>query len=262
MSTEMKWIDAIAQVLRDEIGPDKEALPYDEIAQLVAERGYRTALGATPANTVNAYINNDIRANQDKSIFARVDRGIYTLREKQKNKMVAGGTEAEKPRLIHSFGIYWSREAVDWRHQPDLYGIQQIGATPVNFRNQVGIYLLHDSRETIYVGQAVQQTLAQRLFQHTKDRVGGRWDRFSWFGFYGVDADTAQLNTTTDLATPLTQASLADTLEAILIESVEPRQNRKRGNTFDGIEFLQGTDPELERKKKQQILAELIEQKF
>lgn len=245
-------------------GRKKHSLPYDEIAKLVAERGYRISLGATPANTVNAYINNDLRANKGKSIFAKVDRGEYTLREllKEENGMRAADVEAEKPRLIHSFGIYWSREAVDWRHQPDLYGIQQIGATPVNFRNQVGIYLLHDSRETIYVGQAVQQTLAQRLFQHTKDRVGGRWDRFSWFGFYGVDADTAQLNTTTDLATPLTQASLADTLEAILIESVEPRQNRKRGNTFDGIEFLQGTDPELERKKKQQILAELIEQKL
>lgn len=258
MSTEMKWIDAIAQVLREE----SEPLPYDEIAKRIAERGYRINLGATPANTVNANINNDLRANGEKSVFQKTDRGIYTLRGKQANKVEVGEPEVEKPRLIHSFGIYWSREAVIWKHQPDLYGIQQLGATPVNFRDQVGIYLLHDSRETIYIGQAVKQTLAERLFQHTKDRVGGRWDRFSWFGFYGVDADSAKLNPITDLAVPLTQASLADTLEAILIESVEPRQNRKRGNTFDGIEFLQGTDPEIERKKKQQLLAELIEQKL
>ena len=32
---------------------------------------------------------------------------------------------------------------------------------------------------------------------------------------------------------------LGDIMEAILIETIEPRQNRKQGNSFSGLEYLQ-----------------------
>ena len=35
-------------------------------------------------------------------------------------------------------------------------------------------------------------------------------------------------------------------MEAVLIEGLEPRQNRKRGDDFQAIEFLQVEDPKLE----------------
>jgi hypothetical protein len=34
------------------------------------------------------------------------------------------------------------------------------------------------------------------------------------------------------------------TMEAVLIEGLEPRQNRKRGDDFQAVEFLQFEDPE------------------
>ncbi|MCX6234616.1 MAG: HTH domain-containing protein [Bacteroidetes bacterium] len=257
---ELKWLDAIAKVLEDE----KKSLNYTEIAELISEREYRISVGATPANTVNAYINGDIKDNKDKSIFAKVDKGEYILRKflDIESELITDIETTEiiigKQLIIEALGIYWNRTQVLWKPNPDLFGVQQIGATPVNFSEQVGIYLLHDSRETIYVGQAIDQTIGKRLYQHTMDRFSGRWDRFSWFGFYCV-SEKGGLTTNKKTYNELTIQQIADALEAILIESIEPRQNRKKGNTFSGIEYLQQEDPEIKKKRTQQILQELTE---
>ena len=163
----------------------------------------------------------------------------------------------EKNKIVNAFGIYWNRNMVHWKSIPDLLGIQQIGATEVNFKEQIGIYLLHDARETIYVGQAIDQSLGQRLRNHTTDRLGGRWDRFSWFGFYSVN-ENGKMNTEIKLENITTQ-NLGDILEAILIESIEPRQNRKQGNLFFGLEFLQQEAPEIKKRFKEQIIRELTD---
>lgn len=46
-------------------------------------------------------------------------------------------------------------------------------------------------------------------------------------------------------------------MEAILIEGLEPPQNRQRGNDFNAMEFIQAEDPEIEKKKKQGFIDEL-----
>jgi len=262
---ELKWKEAIERVLEEE----KKALHYTEIAELIAERGYRQSLGATPQDTVSANLTTDINAKKEKSIFAKVDKGFYILRKflddgsllltddtSSKDK-TSRKTNSDKIRFINSFGIYWKRDLVHWKSIPDLFGIQQIGATEVNFKDQIGVYLLHDNRETIYVGQAIDQTLGQRLRNHTTDRLSGRWDRFSWFGLYPVN-DNGELNNNLQFKN-ITVQDLGDVLEAILIESIEPRQNRKQGNLFAGIEYLQQEAPEIKRKMKEQIIRELTD---
>lgn len=262
---ELKWKEAIVKVFEEE----KKALHYTDIAKFIAERDHRKSLGATPVDTVSATITTDINTNKEKSIFAKVSRGVYILR-----KLVDDGTQlvsdepeieavsdqttkTERYKIINAFGIYWNRNLVHWKTIPDLLGIQQIGASEVNFKNQIGIYLLHDARETIYVGQAIDQSLGQRLKNHTSDRLGGRWDRFSWFGFYPVN-ETGQLITDIKLDL-ITVQNLGDILEAILIESIEPRQNRKQGNLFFGLEYLQKESPEIQKRLKQQIIRELTD---
>lgn len=263
--TELKWKDAIVKVFEDE----KKALHYTDIAELIAERGYRKSLGATPQDTVSANMTTDINTNKEKSIFAKVDKGIYILRKflDDSSQLVSEETEdeivttekvkKERYKIINAFGIYWNRNLVHWKTTPDLLGIQQIGASEVNFKDQIGIYLLHDSRETIYVGQAIEQTLGQRLKNHTTDRLGGRWDRFSWFGFYPVN-ENGKLLTDIKLGN-ITVQNLDDILEAILIESIEPRQNRKQGNLFFGLEYLQQEAPEIKKRLKEQIIKELTD---
>ena len=267
MATDLKWKDAIAKVLEEE----KKSLHYTEIANLISERGYRKSLGATPRDTVSSVLTTDINNNKEKSIFAKVDKGVYILRkflDDGSQLLPVGDVEIQidtkslgekipqpNVKIINAFGIYWSRNLVYWKTIPDLLGIQQTGATEVNFKIQRGIYLLYDNREIIYVGQAIEQTLGQRLKQHTTDRLSGRWDRFSWFGFYSVD-DAGNLKDLKKFES-LDIQILADILEAILIESIEPRQNRKQGNTLLGMEYLQKESPEIKKKKTEELFKEL-----
>jgi hypothetical protein len=262
---DLKWKEAIVKVFEDE----KKALHYTDIAELIAQRGYRTSLGATPQDTVSANMTTDINTNGDQSIFAKVDKGIYILRKflsdpsiqntgiNESKTSVSKKTTADRIKIINAFGIYWNRNLVHWKATPDLLGIQQIGASEVNFKDQIGIYLLHDGRETIYVGQAIEQSLGKRLKDHTSDRLGGRWDRFSWFGLRPVN-ENGKLQADIKFEN-LSIQDIGDILEAILIESIEPRQNRKQGNLFFGLEYLQQEAPEIKKKMKEQLLKELTD---
>ncbi|MCE5346717.1 MAG: hypothetical protein LLG13_10585 [Bacteroidales bacterium] len=263
--SELKWKDAVLKVLEEEKGP----LHYTEIAELIAEKKYRTSLGATPQDTVSATITTDINTNKEKSVFARVEKGRYILRrfieedinllsnDLSSNPGMNSDFKNVKSKIINAFGIYWNRNLINWKNNPDLFGVQQLGASKVNFKEEIGIYLLHDNRETIYVGQATEQSLGQRLRNHTIDRLGGRWDRFSWFGFYPVKED-GTLNKEVENE-KISIQTLNDLLEAILIESLEPRQNRKQGNLFSGLEYLQAEDPEIKKRQNAQLLRELSE---
>jgi hypothetical protein len=39
----------------------------------------------------------------------------------------------EQYEIITSFGMFWRKEAIEWTPTPKLLGMQQIGATPVDF---------------------------------------------------------------------------------------------------------------------------------
>ena len=75
--------------------------------------------------------------------------------------------------------------------------------------------------------------------------MSARWDRFSWFGLLPV-SETGKLGT---LPVTFEAAKLIPALEAILIEALEPRQNRKRGDDLAAVEYIQRVDPEIEKKK-------------
>ena len=52
-------------------------------------------------------------------------------------------------------------------------------------------------------------------------------------------------------------AAMISTLEALLIESLEPPQNRKRGDNFSAVEYIQDIDPELREREIQNTLRSL-----
>jgi hypothetical protein len=150
--------------------------------------------------------------------------------------------------------MYWSREKINWiPGTPKLLGRQSVGSQVVDLSDQRGVYLLYDRSEVIYVGRAIDQGIGVRLRQHISDRLAGRWERFSWFGVHRV-SENGELN----MAEPTYDRTLLiATMEALLIESVEPSQNRKRGDEFRAVEFLQAEDPEIEVIRKRAIIAEL-----
>jgi hypothetical protein len=251
MPNEMTWKNAIDKVLKQHGKP----MHYSDITEEIVTKGLRKSLGATPSATVSANITSDIKLRGDASRYIRVDKGVFALRGvtpnavPMKKKLTPEVEESEEGEeqydIVSSFGMFWRREAIDWAATPKILGAQRIGADPVDFNKQLGIYLLYDGREVIYVGRTTDRPLGRRLYEHTFDRLSARWDRFSWFGLLPV-TEKGELEVLPD---SYLAAKLIPALEAILIEALEPRQNRKRGDDLASVEYLQVVDPAIEKKK-------------
>jgi hypothetical protein len=254
MPKNLSWREAILEVLR----ASQEAMHYADIAEAIAEQELRTEFGATPATSVSVTISNSLQKEGINSPFIRVSQGLYWLRsppaQTSTQLQVAEEGAVEEAGLINAFGMYWSRDKVLWRTTPKILGQQQVGSTVVDFASQHGVYLLHDGRAVVYVGRTTDQPLGTRLRQHIIDRLNGRWDRFSWFGVYEV-SENATLNTAKSAS--FTQNMLIATMEALLIEGLEPPQNRKRGDDFRAVEYLQIEDPEIQKSQILKLMDEL-----
>jgi len=257
MPKELTWIQAIDKVLAASSIP----LHYKEITERIFADGLRQSCGATPAATVNAQITKSIKHDGERSSYVRISKGTFTLSKNAAKtstssllKLTPTVEESEETEdqyaLVSSFGMFWRRDAIEWVATPKLQGMQQIGATAVDFNRQLGIYLLYDGREVIYVGRTTDRPLGRRLFEHTIDRMSARWDRFSWFGLLPV-SDTGKLG---KLPKSFDAAKMIPALEAILIEALEPRQNRKRGDDLDAVEYIQKEDTEIQKKHVKQIM--------
>lgn len=249
------WKQAIIEVL-SEAG---ESMTRTEIADAIVSKGLRTKVGATPANTVVAQISSSIAQEGECSPFIRVGRGEYALKSAVEKKAQKPGDAVSKPEDeseaggIQAFGVYWSRDLVHWTRKSKLLGQQQIGSESVDMSDQIGVYLLYDDREAIYVGRSIDRPIGHRLYEHTQDRLRARWNRFSWYGLYQVTDKGGLIKDVGNIAA----VSLIRALEAVLIESMEPRQNRKRGDDFSGMEYIQKVDPQIERERKMAIIKEL-----
>lgn len=96
--------------------------------------------------------------------------------------------------FIRAFGLHWSWEDVRpkelWGSRGGSIRTHQLA----NFWSQTGIYVLHDQWGAYYVGQVAQQTLGERLTQHSKPKLSNgdknphfeKWSSFSWFGFHAL----------------------------------------------------------------------------
>src|SRR5665213_695500 len=253
---ELTWPKAITKVL----GASATPLHYKEITEHIIAQSLRKSLGATPAATVNAQLANSIKHQGIASPYIRVATGVFAMRNqapgvavvpaKLTPDVVESVDDEEQYEIVTSFGMFWRRNAVEWVATPKLLGMQEIGATPVDFNKQLGIYLLYDGREVIYVGRSTDRPLGRRLFEHTIDRMSTRWDRFSWFGLLPV-SETGELGS---LPEDYKAATIIPALEAILIEALEPRQNRKRGDDLAAVEYVQRVDPEIEKRRMKATL--------
>lgn len=249
---DMPWKEAATIVL----GKSVQALHYKVIAEEIEKQKLRKNLGATPANTVFAVISLSIRNEGGDSPFIKTSPGMFMLRsvtlasETQTTALESVEIQPEEKPVVKCVGMYWNANKISWKTKPRILGQQQQGSKEIDFCDQVGIYLLYDRSRVIYVGRSVDRPLGQRLAEHTKDRLNGRWDRFSWFGLRGVD-DTGKL-TEPDFSATLNQ--IIALMEAVLIEALEPPQNRKRGDDFSEIEYLQADDKEISSKRNKAML--------
>jgi hypothetical protein len=257
MPKELTWQKAIETVLSEAPG----AMHYKDLTEKIIQDGLRSNLGATPWATVYTQLHAAIKLHGDKCPFQKIGRWLFIWKAKagitQKPSITAEESEEEDDvqyEIISSFGMFWRRDAIEWLSTPKILGMQQIGAQPVDFHKQLGIYLLYDGREVIYVGRATDRPLGRRLYEHTADRLSSRWDRFSWFGLLPV-SETGDFGV---LPESYLGTKIIPAVEAILIEALEPRQNRKRGDDLSAVEYIQKEDPELQKKRVKQSVEAVL----
>ena len=266
------WRELAKDVLQKSDAP----MHYQEITDQIIKQRLRASYGATPAISVNTAINLSLRTPETP--FIRISDGVYFLKEKlnpvptqgldgcENEGIGTNGIDSQAPpqdltqlkrgAIIEAFGMFWQRDIIEWGRKPKILGKQYLEAEPVDFSDQVGIYILHDGKHVVYVGRSRDRSLGIRLYEHTLDRLSGRWDRFSWFGLKPV-AEDGRLGELINTGYIYSQEVLIETWEALLIEGLEPPQNRKRGDNFSAIEYLQAEDPDLIA-KKQDLLNNIL----
>lgn len=252
-----RWKTAVEQVLKDSNKP----LSRTEIAEAIVTKGLRSDVGKTPANSVVSTISKSLNDDGEASPFIRVGRGEYWVKSKMAEQSSAVPSEADDPEeanpLINSFGMYWDRSRVDWsKTNPKLLGVELSGASPIDFGAQIGIYILYDLHRPIYVGRTSADRLSRRLREHhLTSRFRERWNRFSWFGLGGVN-DSGKLSSIAISSEP---DVLIAGLEAVLIESLETFQNRRRGDGLKAVEYNQTDDPALQNDVlSEQVIRRLL----
>jgi len=87
--------------------------------------------------------------------------------------------------------------------------------------------------------------------------MSARWDRFSWFGLLPV-SPTGVLGA---MPESFDAAKLIPALEAILVEALEPRQNRKRGDDLAAVEYVQLEDPDIQKRRIKAAIDEALDRR-
>ena len=256
----MSWEDAILAVLQDTGQP----LNYQEITELIGERGLRTLTGAIPANIVNRSLSALTREGKVR----RTARGVFQIVDPQNPLPDAqeelSGIDDEEELLEHdssslesgvqkfrvaAYGLYWERERVKFgRGSGGVLGRQGAGSDPVDFSNQQGVYFLHQNRNVVYVGRT-SDSLYSRLLDHNGNRKAFRWNQFSWFGFREVtqEGELGAVPEMTDLHHMITL------LESVLIEALQPPLNAQQG-AYLGPIYEQVPDPDVALKQSRDFL--------
>ena len=257
----MKWIEEIVRVLQEN---DGEPMHYASIAEIIVEKNQDiTITNATPNQTVNLYL------NKYQDLFERVARGIYRLkdeinqseldsREITEEEVEQEKREGNKKLIIKAYGLHWERNNVNWKKSSNLEILgAQSEAKNVNFATMRGVYILHYGQEIVYVGQAISDGgIGKRLRDHTRDRLANRWNKFSWFGLDRIDSNGEIIKSSGE-DFQLSIQSIADVLEGMLLEILEPRSNRRGGNGFSGND--KNNDGDLELGEYSQVVDEFIE---
>ena len=154
--------------------------------------------------------------------------------------------------MIKNFGLLWERKFLHigaGSNRGTLLGKAR-GTDIVDFREQIGIYILYDKdMAPIYVGQAGNGNakLFARLKNHQRDHLNNRWEYFSWFGLRRVNSTCALSDIDhIDKTYKSDGQNLLDEFEGILIAAMEPRLNKQGPKFKDATQYLQAIDENIQ----------------
>ena len=161
--------------------------------------------------------------------------------------------------MITHYGLFWSERDVFWGYQNnpgELLGREEgqrdqrgaptkaeIEESQKDFRGYVGLYCLYGNNKLLYIGETglgkgsnlsnLSTNLFERLRQHRKGMMAGRWDRFSWFGRESCTGQTSVENALRQL-------------EAITIAIINPGFNKQSGIFANAKQVFQAPHPKSE----------------
>lgn len=166
--------------------------------------------------------------------------------------------------IIKNFGFLWERKYINrgaGSNAGHLMGYAR-GKPEADFREQIGVYVLYDSHQSIvYVGQAGNgnATLFSRLKSHMDGALWNRWEYFSWIGFRDV-TKSGSLNEKQMVDSQVSGFKYSDALneiEGILIEILEPKLNKQGGKLKNATEYFQLVDESMDEVSNRELMDEL-----
>ena len=116
-----------------------------------------------------------------------------------------------------------------WRIELSSYGRTSPRGTPVDFTNQIGVYILYNELRTVYIGRAGKEegTILSHVKSHREMGDKDPWDTFSWFGFRPVGID-GSLQHIREVST-WDEEEIRDS-EAMLVYVLNPPNNLRSGD--------------------------------
>ena len=168
--------------------------------------------------------------------------------------------------IIKNFGFLWERKYIHrgWGGDGNAGHLKGFsGKSSVDFREQIGVYVLYDRNQSIvYVGQAGNgnASLFTRLRNHMDGPLWNRWEYFSWIGFRDVNAN-GSLSDKQSVDSGVSGFKYSDALneiEGILIEIIEPKLNKQGGKLKGATEYFQYIDEKVAGVSNHDLYAEIL----
>jgi hypothetical protein len=172
--------------------------------------------------------------------------------------------------LISNYGLFWQRKYVHFGYDDNkgtlLGKMNKKKSFLVDFREQIGIYVLYDKDFIpIYVGQAGNRnaTLLKRLQHHTTDYLSNRWEYFTWFGLRRVNANKRlAVGDSIEKTFKGQGGSILDESEGISIATMEPKLNQQGPKTKNTAEeYSQAVDENVGEMSFEDVIAGIEELK-
>lgn len=204
--------------------------------------------------TMQGSLHQEIKKGE-RSRIIKVDRGVFYLKGQEESDQVKGlslnptiysktyspseniDTDLYPDDLgpLRACGADFIRNNVDWEGDKKIECLSSEGGRIVNLYDHVGVYILYLGSVPVYVGRSDKGCIGDRLRTHTTSEKCNSWDRFSIYSM-GISRD---IDNIPDQLIKFSILNQIVTLEAVLIDVLNPKLNSKRGDYINRVRCTQ-----------------------
>jgi hypothetical protein len=224
--------------IKNVLSQSAEPMSCDEIAAML---DFILPFGPIPYNSLRVVIEQAL-ATGDSEIL-KTHPGVYLMRanagpiELREAQMLRAEGHLDRPGIFTCYGEEWHRNLVEWKFPLELIGSQMMSSTKINFATQIGFYTLGwgIGEPVEFIGFSGERAIGECLFEHTMDRLSGRWKSFSFYGLRPIMPD----GSFGPLPESVTLAQAVVSMLSVLVDVGMPRANHRYHDHFSSLEFAQ-----------------------